>query len=88
MDFGELIFKIGKGAKDGLTKIGLVKNGSNQEELCNTFASLDRVLEQKFTEDKKKGMGYNVVMLKHTLCKIKHLMKRGVFLELLQSEIN
>jgi hypothetical protein len=74
-EFGELISKVDKGAKEGMTKTGLVKTGANREELCKAFTSLDLALLQELTENEKELMGYNVVMLEHTLCKISRLMK-------------
>lgn len=85
-DFGDLIFKVGKGAKDGMIAMGLVKDGASREELCQSFESLDLALQQELTEEEKKTMGYNVVMLEHTLCKIKRLTK-GTTLRLILSEI-
>ena len=43
-EMGELIYKVGKGAKDGMTAIGLVTDNSNREELCQAFVSLDLML--------------------------------------------
>ena len=85
-ELGEIIYKIKKGAMDGMEKIGLVKNNANVEEVCEAFTSLDLALQQELTDDEKETMGYNIIMLEHTLCKIKRLMK-GISLELLQSEI-
>jgi len=87
-ELGELIFKVGKGAKEGMSLIGLVKDEVNREELCKAFASLDLALKQELTEDEKEAMGYNVIMLEHTLCKIKRLQKRGISLPLVLSKIN
>ena len=87
-EYGELIFKVGKGAKDGMTMIGLVKNSANPEELCDAFESLDLALQHELTEEEKKAMGYNVVMLEHTLCKIKRLKSRGFSFPFLLSEIS
>jgi len=87
-EFGELIFKVGKGAKDGMAKFGLVKNGADGEEICEAFVSLDLALQRELTEDEKEAMGYNIIMLEHTLCKIKRLTSRGVSIPLILSEIN
>ena len=86
-ELAELIFKVGKGAKEGMAMLGLVKNGANREELGNAFESLDLALELKLTEEEKKAMGYNVIMLEHALCKFKRLTSRGIPLRLLLSEI-
>ena len=56
-DFGELIFKMGKEAKDGMITMGLVKDRASQEELCQSFESLDLVLQQELMKEKKKQWG-------------------------------
>ena len=86
-ELGKLVFKVGKGAKDGMTKIGLVRNGADRKDLCDALESLDLVLQQELTDDEKNAMGYNVIMLEHTLCKIKRLMN-SISLISLQLEIN
>ena len=86
-ELGDLIFKVGKGAKDGMTLVGLVKNSAKGEELCEALESLDLALLKALSEEEKEAMGYNIIMLEHTLCKIKRLMK-GISLPLLRSEIN
>ena len=87
-ELGKLIFNLGKGAREGMIMIGLVKYKVNREELCKAFKSLDLTLQQELTRDEKEAMGYNVIMLEHTLCKIKCLIMRGISLLLLLSEIN
>ena len=73
MEFGELIHKVGKGAKDGMVMFNLVKKNADKEEICKAFSSLDLALQCELTEVEKEAMGYNIVMLEHTLCKIKRL---------------
>ena len=87
-EFGELIFRVGRGGKEGMILIGLVKKEAQKEELCEAFQSLDLALQRELTQDEKDAMGYNVVMLEHSLCKIKRLTGRGISLHLLKSEIS
>jgi len=87
-EFGKLIFKVGKGAKDGMAMFSLVKNNTNKEEICKAFISLDLMLQHKLMEEEKEAMGYNIIMLEHTLCKIKRLMSRGVSMHLILLDIN
>jgi len=87
-EFGELIFKVGKGAKDGMAKFGLVKKGADGEEICEAFVSLDLALQRELTEEEKEAMGYNIIMLEHTLCKIKRLTSRGVSMRSILLDIN
>lgn len=90
-ELGKLIFKVRKGAKEGMTAIGLIGEEVNEEELGNAFESLDLALKQELTKDEKETMGYNIFMLEHTLCKIKRLLRcreSRNSLPLFQSEIN
>ena len=86
--FGELIYKVGKGAKEGMVKFELVKNNAEKEEICEAFISLDLALQRELTEVEKETMGYNIIMLEHTLCKIKRLMSRGVSISTILSDIS
>jgi hypothetical protein len=86
-ELGQVIYLVGKGAKDGMIKIGLVSNEANQEEFCNAFSSLDAYLESKLGAEEKEAMGYNVVMLEHTLCKIKRLTTSKLTLDNIFAEI-
>ena len=53
-EMGELIFKVRKGVKEGMTAIGLVGEEVNGEELGEAFASLDLALKQELTKDEKE----------------------------------
>ena len=86
-EYGELIFKVGKGSCEGMMVTGLAKNGAKKEELCEAFVALDLALRQELSEKEKETMGYNIVMLEHSLCKIKRSMK-GFSLSSFHSEIN
>ena len=86
--FGELIYKVGKGAKEGMVKFELVKNNAEKEEICEAFISLDLALQRELTEVEKETMGYNIIMLEHTLCKIKRLTSRGVSISTILSDIS
>lgn len=52
---------------------GLVGKGSTKDEFCAAFESLDQALQLELTEEEKEAMDYNVIMLEHTLCKIKRI---------------
>lgn len=70
-ELGWLIYKVGKGERDRMLVCGLVKEGGNEEDFCKAFTSLDAYIESTLGEEEKIAMNYNVVMLEHTLCKIK-----------------
>ena len=88
MEFGELIYKVGKGAKDGMVMFDLVKKNADKEEICKAFISLDLALQRELTDIEKEAMGYNIIMLEHTLCKIKRLMSRGIPKDTIFSDIS
>ncbi len=86
-ELGKLIYKVGKGAKDGMLMFGLVRKGANAEDFCKAFTSLDNYVERALGVEEKKAMGYNVVMLEHTLCKMKRLTTHKVSLDDIFTEI-
>ena len=53
-ELGKMVFKVGKGLKDDMTKIGLVQNGADGKELCYAFESLDLVLQRESSQKMKK----------------------------------
>ena len=86
-ELGQLIYKVGRGAKDGMRMLGLVSEEVNGEDFCTAFSSLDAYLENGLGDERKKAMGYNVVMLEHALCKIKRLTSHKVSLDNIFTEI-
>lgn len=87
-ELGQLIYKVGKGAKDGMLMFGLVSEGFNEEVFCESFSSLDTYIERALGAEEKKAMGYNVVMLEHTLCKMKRLTTHTVSIDDILNEVN
>ena len=70
-EWAELIAKAKKGARAGMEMCGLIVKESGKEEVCEAFALLDRALQHELRDEEKAAMGYNIIMLEHTLCKIK-----------------
>jgi hypothetical protein len=85
-EMARLIVKLGKGAKKGMEQTGLIRVGCSKKEFCNAFVSLDLALQHELRVDEKEDMGYNVIMLEHTLCKIARL-SRAVTAQVLYSVI-
>lgn len=82
-EWAELIHKLKKGAMSGMEIYGLTQKKCSAEELHAAFTSLDQVLQRELRMDEKEMMGYNIIMLEHTLCKIKRLtlkLKKDVIL--------
>ena len=55
---------------------GLTQMKCTVADFHASFASLDQVLQCELQTDEKEMMGYNIIMLEHTLCKIKRLTIR------------
>jgi len=73
-DWASSIIKMGKGSKEGMIICGFVgEKKCSEKEFCDAFISLDQALQTELSEEEKAAMGYNIVMLEHTLCKIKRL---------------
>ena len=86
-ELGQLIYKVGKGAKAGMVMFGLVEAGVGEEEFCNAFTMLDAYIKNALNTEEKEAMGYNVIMLEHALCKMKRLTTHKVSIEDILSEI-
>ena len=86
-EYAKSVVKMGKGSKDGMEICGLVEKRGSLEQFCAAFASLDQALQNELSEEERKAMGYNVIMLEHTLCKIKRILGSGITEEVLYSEI-
>jgi hypothetical protein len=80
-EWGGLIHSLRMGAKSAMCMLGLTEEKASRSEVSEAFTSLDLVLQQELDEEEKAVMNYNVVMLEHTLCKIKRLRSRGIALE-------
>jgi hypothetical protein len=86
-EFGGLIHSLKMGARSAMEKLGLTGKGARKEEVTGAFESLDLSLQQELTEEEKEAMNYNVIMLEHTLCKIKRLTTRGIEMNNILQEI-
>lgn len=86
-EYGGLIFTLDMGAKDAMEKLGLISKKASKVQVVEAFTSLDLVLQQELKEEEKVAMYYNVIMLEHTLCKIKRLTTRGITLDNILEEI-
>jgi hypothetical protein len=78
-ELGKLIYKVGMGGKKGMEGLKLVSKGDMEGFFCKAFALLDAYIEKTLGVEEKKAMGYNVVMLEHTLCKIQRLTALKAF---------
>jgi hypothetical protein len=79
-EWGRLIHSLRMGARSGMSMLGLTSDKASKSEVSEAFVSLDKALQQELKEEEKSAMNYNVVMLEHTLCKIKRLTSRGIAL--------
>ena len=86
-EWGGLIFTLNMGAKGAMEVLNLTRKQASREEVTEAFTSLDSALQQELEEEEKATMNYNVIMLEHTLCKIKRLTGRGIELKDILKEI-
>jgi hypothetical protein len=71
---GELAAILKKGALSGLDRLRLAnEHSTSPADIAKAFVNLHNYLEQDLTTEEKAVMGYNAVMLEHSLCKYKHL---------------
>ena len=70
-EWARSINKMGKGSKDGMEICGLVGKSNSKEDFCTAFSLLDQALQIELHDEEKETMGSNIIMLEHTLCKIK-----------------
>jgi hypothetical protein len=80
-EWGGLIHSLKKGAKSAMCMLGLTSEKPSKSEVCDAFASLDLALQQELEEEEKAEMNYNIIMLEHTLCKMKRLTSRGITMD-------
>jgi len=83
-EWGGLIHTLKMGSKETMERLGLIRKGASKLEVSKVFVSLDLALRQELKEEEKEAMNYNVIMLEHTLCKIKRLSAKGPIFEILQ----
>jgi hypothetical protein len=86
-EWGGLIYTLKKGANSAMETLGLINEQASRAEVIEAFISLDLALQQELTEEEKVEMKYNMIMLEHTLCKIKRLISRGIKMKDILQEI-
>ena len=74
-EWGLLVVAVNKGAKKGLTELGLINTNSPPRTIVQEFKALNNFLLQKLTQEQKDIMHYNIVMLEHGLCKHPRFVK-------------
>ena len=74
-EWGLLVVAVNKGAKKGLTELGLINTNSPTRTIVQEFKALNNFLLQKLTQEQKDIMHYNIVMLEHGLCKHPRFVK-------------
>jgi hypothetical protein len=87
LEFSGLIYSLKMGARSAMETLGLISKQTSRAEITKAFTSLDLALQQELKEEEKEAMGYNVIMLEHSLCKIKRLNNRGFEMKEILQEI-
>jgi len=75
-EMGLLVACLHKGATTGLANLGLICNKSSSKvDIQNAFIALYNYLDVELTTEEKEAIGFDVLMLEHSLCKYTRLIK-------------
>jgi hypothetical protein len=71
-----IIYKVGKGAVYGLQCLALLGPTFTKEECIFAFKTLHTFLLEKISSEDRELMGYNIIMLEHSLCKFTRTLSK------------
>ena len=75
-EMGGLVFDLGLGAKKGLQVANLVSGPKpTREQVVASFVHTYDFLHAELTEDERRSIRFDSVMLEHTLCKYQRLTR-------------
>jgi hypothetical protein len=75
-EWAHLVFKVGKGAAEGLIRLNLLPRKYSEDQIFQAFDGLHRFLLENISDADRALMGYNIIMLEHGLCKFTRLTKQ------------
>lgn len=86
-EMGDMVYTINKGAVSGLVKLGLInplpaKRGFRKGNKNDYMAAIECVfshLSSHLSDEKKKRMGLDLIMVEHLLCKFHRAISKGFF---------
>jgi len=74
---GKTIYTLDMGALNGMQKLGLLQDGPRnaipQLEVVEAFKNLYAFLDAELSQDHKKHMGFDLIMVEHLICKYSKL---------------
>ena len=80
---GEMVASVNLGAVNGLQTLGLVHADLSGQALKGTvktqFVELFREISERLSEEEKDRMGFDGVVLEHTLCKVGRFLGEGAY---------
>ena len=80
---GEMVAPVNLGAVNGLQTLGLVPADLSGQALKGTvktqFVELFREISERLSEEEKDRMGFDGVVLEHTLCKVGRFLGEGAY---------
>ena len=80
---GEMVAPVNLGAVNGLQTLGLVPEDLSGQALKGTvktqFLELFREISERLSEEEKDRMGFDGVVLEHTLCKVGRFLGEGAY---------
>ena len=80
---GEMIAGLNSGAVNGLQTLGLVPDNLTGPDLKahvkTAFSQLHQEVSNMLSDDEQERMGFNGVVLEHTLCKVGRFLGAGAY---------
>lgn len=80
---GEMIAGLNSGAVNGLQTLGLVPENLTGPDLKahvkTAFSQLHQEVSNMLSDDEQERMGFNGVVLEHTLCKVGRFLGAGAY---------
>jgi hypothetical protein len=76
-EWASLIYTVQKGATYGLQCLALLGETFSKEEVIDAFKTLDTFVLETLTDEDCELMGYNIIMLEHSLCKFTRILPKA-----------
>jgi hypothetical protein len=76
-EWASLIYTIRKGAMSGLQSLALLGKTFSKVEVIDAFKTLHTFLLATLTDEDRELMGYNIIMLEHSLCKFTGILSKS-----------
>jgi hypothetical protein len=78
-DLGREVFRMSRGGYRGIQYLGLFSRSLTEHDFQETFHDLFRRANEIFTQEEKNGLGWDLFVFEHALCKLCRAMYHGVW---------